>query len=697
MTFLTILLSAFLVQTPDTTTHKPDSMRLREINEVTVYSIAPNKIGLPYIAVDKKEIEKHNFVTPADALQTQTGIALSRDGSWATSVNVRGMGEQRLMLMVDGDRLQTATDVAGALSTVSLQQLDKIEVIKGAGSVLFGSGAMGGVLNFVSERPGYADALTVNGKVQTGFSAVNHLSDNAAQLDFKNNNWYIRVDGSYRKAGNTMTAKGSLPNSRFNDAAWSLKGGMRYGDNQELIVGYNEFYGWDIGIPGNDAFVQSATVRYANIKRRQLNGEYIFTDLSDMLTRLSIKAYTQNISRGVENIFKPNASTTRIILPSSLNSTSGVKATADLYFNDYNTMTVGVESWLRKSETIRMNVTEKTSDTTIISEQPSPHARVLNVGAFALYKKVIDPKYLNINFGVRLDYLQTSNDTLFKELYRYKFGSNTIDKSGRVVRILPSSKPDFSYAAHIDFEYMPAKRNKITLMLATAYRVATIEERYKYIDLGSGTPKIGNPDLKPEKGGFSNLNYMFSGKNLNFKTDIFANYFFDLIAETPGTYTPVSGSSFNALILNNINKALFAGAEMELTWIINKQFSFHSNASYVRAQDMSNGKFLTQIPPVHGIAQLNYRLPKLFNAGLSAQWAATQTEAAETETQTAGHVILNFDVQSARIKVNETALKLFAGIENILDKAYKNHLFATRGFDYYEPGRNVYVKVKWEF
>ena len=112
---------------------------------------------------------------------------------------------------------------------------------------------------------------------------------------------------------------------------------------------------------------------------------------------------------------------------------------------------------------------------------------------------------------------------------------------------------------------------------------------------------------------------------------------------------------------------------------------------------MSNGKFLTQIPPVHGIAQLNYRLPKLFNAGLSAQWAATQTEAAETETQTAGHVILNFDVQSARIKVDETALKLFAGMENILDKAYKNHLFATRGFDYYEPGRNVYVKVKWEF
>jgi hemoglobin/transferrin/lactoferrin receptor protein len=698
MTFLTILLSAFLFQTTDSTVTNPDSIRLKEIKEVTVYSIASNKIGLPYVAIDKKELQKQDFRTPADALQTLTGVALSRDGSWATSVNVRGMGEQRLMLMVDGDRLQTATDVAGALSTVSLNQMEKIEVIKGAGSVLFGSGAMGGVVNFVSERPEYSDVLTVKGSVQTGFSAVNNLVASSAKVDFTNNKWYVSATGSSRNAGNTTTAKGKLPNSQFHDASWSVKGGMRYGDNQELVVGYNEFYAWDAGIPGNNAFPKTATVRYTGIQRRQLNGEYIFTDLSDLVTKLSIKGYTQNIGRNVENIFKPNATTTKIILPSSYNVTSGVKATADLYFNDYNTMTVGVESWLRKSETMRINLTYVT-DTTVIGDQPSPLAKVWNAGAFALYKKVIDPKYLNINFGVRLDYLQTSNDTLFKELFKYtiKNGIKTDDASGRIARILPSSKPDYSYSAHIDFEYMPAKRNKLTLMLATAYRVATIEERFKYIDLGSGTPKIGNPDLKPEKGGFSNLSYIFSGKNLNVKADVFANYFFDLIAETTGTYTPVSGTPFSALISNNINKALFAGAEVELNWLINKQFSFYTNASYVRAQDMSNGKFLTQIPPMHGVAQLNYRLPKLFNAGISARWAATQTEAAETEVQTPGHVILNFDVQSANIKIKETALRLFAGVDNILDKAYKNHLFATRGFDYYEPGRNIYVKLNWGF
>jgi hemoglobin/transferrin/lactoferrin receptor protein len=694
MTFLTILLSVFFSLPNDSITAQTDSIHQKEIKEVTVYSIASNKIGLPYVSIDKTEFEKQDFRTPADALQTQTGIALSRDGSWGTSVNVRGMGEQRLMLMVDGDRLQSATDVAGVLSTVSLNQLEKIEVIKGASSVLFGSGAMGGVVNFVSERQAFSESLSVKGIIQTGFSTVNNLTASAAKVNFTNNNWYVSATGSYRKAGNAMTAKGELPNSRFNDASWSLKGGMRYGDNQELVVGYNEFYGWDIGIPGNNAFPIAASVRYTGIKRKQLNGEYIFSDISDMLTKLSVKGYTQNISRDVETTIKPAATTTRYILPSSLNSTSGVKATADLYFNDYNTMTVGVESWLRKSETMRINITQTAADTTVYGDQPSPLAKVLNVGAFVLYKKIIDPKYFSVNFGARLDYFQTSNDTLFKELFRYKIdnGVGTEDNSFRIARILPSQKPDFSFSAHVDFEYTPAKRNKLTLMLATAYRVATIEERYKYIDVG-GKPKIGNPDLKPEKGGFSNLSYIFSGRNLSIKADVFANYIFDLIAETPGTYTPVSGAPFSALISNNINKALFTGAEMEVNWLISKQFMFYTNASYVRAQDRNTKKFLTQIPPMHGVAQLNYRLPKYFNAGFAAQWAATQTEAAEGETQTPGHVILNFDIQSADFKVKNSSIKLMAGVENILNKAYKNHLFGTRGLDYYEAGRNVFVKA----
>ena len=410
---LSVLLTAALNTQVTPVDSVNDTIKQHPIKEVTVFSIANNNLSLPYVAVDKKELEAHDFKTPADALQNETGIALYRDGSWGTSVNVRGMSEQRLLFLLDEDRLQSATDIAGVLSTVDMNSLEKIEVIKGAGSVLYGTGAMGGIVNFVSERPGYSDFLNVSGKVSSGYHSGNKMSANAVNVNFTNKDFYLALNGSYRTAQNTMTPKGILPNSQFNDASWGLKGGVKYGDSQELLVTYNHFEAWNVGIPGNSAFPSTATVRYTSIKRNQLSGEYIFSDISDFVKELKIRAYTQNISRDVEN--KPNATT--FILPASLNRTSGVKATANLYFNDYNTMTIGAETWLRDSETGRMKIVEA-ADTTVIGEIPTPKAKMWDVGVFALYKKVLDPRHLNLNAGVRLDYVRTANDTAFKTIYK---------------------------------------------------------------------------------------------------------------------------------------------------------------------------------------------------------------------------------------------------------------------------------------
>jgi len=670
-----------------------DTIKLKEIREITVYSIATPKLALPYISVNKINIEKNEFITPADALESLSGVSLSRDGIWATSLNVRGMNEQKLMILVDEDRILTATDIAGSLSTVNINQLEKIEIIKGAGSVLFGSGAMGGVVNFVTQSPNYTPILSNSGNIAVGFHSVNKLWTNSANLNFTNKNWYLVLNGSYRTAASTQTPKGLLNNSQFNDASWGLKGGMKYGDNQELLVNYNQFDAWDVGLPGSNVFPVTAKVRYIGIKRRQMSGEYIFTDLSDLLTSLKIKAYNQNISRNVENIVNP----LKTVLPASYNSTTGVKATADLYFNDYNTITVGAESWNRISETTRLNISHG-ADTIVIAEQPSPNANVLNVGAFALYKKIIDPKYFIIHTGLRLDYHRTQNDTAFKQVFKY-----TITDGKRIDAIIPrivqtnaGIKPEFSYSAHIDFEFIPIKRNKLILSLASAYRVASIEERFKYIDQ-AGLLRVGNTNLRPEKGGFTNLSYIYSGAKLRVKADFFANFIFDLITEKQGNYITSSGTNVSALINTNVNQALFAGTELEIDLILNKSFWVFGNASYVRAHDIKANVYLTQIPPLNGMISANYRLEKKFEAELGVQWAATQNQLAPNETATEGHVIFNFNLHSFPLKIKETNIQAFAGVDNLLDTAYKNHLFSTRGIDLYEPGRNVFVKVKWKW
>ena len=140
-TFLFILLSTIFVQSRAVEL-SIDSLKSTEIKGITVFGGLPKMLALPMVIVDVATLQSKSFFTPADVLQSETGISLSRDGIWATSVNIRGFSEQRLLLMVDGDRIQSATDIAAALSTVDITSLNKIEVIKGASSVLYGTGAM---------------------------------------------------------------------------------------------------------------------------------------------------------------------------------------------------------------------------------------------------------------------------------------------------------------------------------------------------------------------------------------------------------------------------------------------------------------------------------------------------------------------------------------------------------------------------
>jgi hemoglobin/transferrin/lactoferrin receptor protein len=690
---------AFLFIQPARSESTSDSIKSKQIKEITVYSTLYKNLALPMVIVDKTNLEATSFFSAADELQRETGISIARDGIWATSVNIRGLSEQRLLFMVDGDRIQTASDHAAALSTIDLGNLDKIEVIKGASSVLYGTGAMGGVVNFVSERPKYSKTFISNGKIGTEFNTVNNLWGNNANIQFTNNQWYLSLNGSFRTAQDIKTPAGILPHSNFNDASWGLKAGIKYTPNQEFLVNYQHVGAWDVGLPGGRSFPATAAARYVGVERNQLSGEYIISDINFNLREIKIKAYTQNISRDVE--VKPNAST--ILLPGSLNKTSGAKVTSEWRFTDYHLLTLGAEGWLRDAQTYRLTV-KTTSDTTVVvtGDQPSPKAEMLDLGVFAHYSWKIIPRKLTLNAGIRLDYIQTKNDSSFNRVFQYKVtngGTPVYVKNLTHSTLFESGvKPELSYAAHIDITYNLSTNQQLALSVANSYRAASIEERFKYIALPE--PKhFGNPNLRPEKGTFSNLNYTVNNNRFRLKTDIFVNYLMDLITDifVPYTYLNESGISTTeqAFVNTNVNNALFVGAELEAKWYIDNNLSVFANASYTRARDLDTQTFLPQIPPLHGFAAVNYLLENKFEASVSALWALRQAEIAATETPTDGSIIFNLDIHSAKIALNKSFLQLYAGVNNILNTAYYNHLSSTRGVIKLEPGRNIFVKVKW--
>ena len=685
---LSLFLSVFFLTQGLIAVNSTDSIKTKQIKEITVFAKIPTNLSFPIVVVSANTLQSSSFFTPADALQQETGISIARDGVWSTSINVRGFSEQRVLEMVDGDRIQTATEHSGPMSTVDMNNLESIEVIKGAASVLYGTGAMGGVVNFITKTPEYTSLFKSTGNIGTEFNTVNKLWANYANFRFSTKQWYLALNGSFRTAQNTSTPGGVLSNSQFHDASWGLKAGVKYSDNQEFKANYQHFEGWDIGIPGGRTFPSTASARYTGIARNQLVGEYIISDVNYYLNQINIKAYTQNISRDVE--LKP-ADPSLKLFPGSLNKTSGAKITTDWEFENYQQLILGAEGWVRDANTIRL--TEKNFADTLLmvtADLPTPNAQMYDAGIFAHYSWEFVPDKWVLNAGLRVDYIQIANDSAFYPLYKYTVKNNIISKVENLTRSVtyPASiNENLNYAAHIDLVYNITKAQQLTLSLSNSYRSPSIEELFKNINLG-GNIHLGNSNLKPEQGTFSNLNYTLLGSNFSLKTDVFVNYLTNLIQEVQTTPTS------NTFVNQNISNALFMGAEMEGKWLISKQLNLMANISYTNARDVDAKTYLPQIPPLHGYAALNYN-NKNVGATLSSLWAATQNEIAITETSTPGSIIFNFDIRSAQINLIKSFFQIYAGVNNILNTAYFNHLSSTRGVVKLEPGRNIYAKVKF--
>ena len=108
-------------------------MILKELPDITVSGILNTKLNLPVQTVTAAEIDVRALLSPGDVLHQVPGVMLTRDGAWATSVNLRGFPESKLLFLSDGDRMQTASDIAGSLSTIDLSSVDRIEIVKEIG------------------------------------------------------------------------------------------------------------------------------------------------------------------------------------------------------------------------------------------------------------------------------------------------------------------------------------------------------------------------------------------------------------------------------------------------------------------------------------------------------------------------------------------------------------------------------------
>jgi vitamin B12 transporter len=112
------------------------------------------RIGASVTVVTEEEIRNFNYTRIEEALRAVPGVDIQRAGSpgKATTLRIRGAGGQQVQVLVDGMRVSSPTLGAADLAELTLDAVDRIEVLRGPQSTLYGANAIGGVVNIITKK-----------------------------------------------------------------------------------------------------------------------------------------------------------------------------------------------------------------------------------------------------------------------------------------------------------------------------------------------------------------------------------------------------------------------------------------------------------------------------------------------------------------------------------------------------------------
>lgn len=704
------------------------SQQIIPLGEIEVSSFRVNRmvkeLPIPLSVVGSYEYQRQSSLTLSNVLAAEPGISMGSDGVWATNINIRGLGESRLVTLIDGNRVETATDLTASLSMVDINDVDRVEVIKGAQSSLYGTGAMGGIVNIITKEGHFAPKPYVSGSIISGYATANKLFTGHADINTGSAKWYLRLSGTYIDADDIRTPEGILPNSQFTTNNFAAKAGFKPFSNHVLKVQYQRNWSTDVGIPGGAAFPGPAKATYTDIGRQLLSASYEINDLTDKLASLKLSYFIQYIQRDVDMI--PNTvtetpvaagiqrTTPELVTPIGNHMTNGGQLQSTWTFGNNNTLIAGVDVWSRKLTTertkfIKVEVINTSGDiiktnNLVRGETPIPESSFSSAGLFLQDEKHLMNERLTLIAGGRIDAIKVKNDEGYDIDYLIVNGVRNDAPNNQRITFAEGDENSISWSANAGMLYKLFKKTELSFNIARSFRAPSLEERFKYIDLGNYV-RLGNQDLKPENGYSVDLGLRVWKPKFNLEAGLFANWISNMVVESPGEfiYTINTGASegetdtIPALINSNVSKAFLYGADLGFQYNFYQGFVLFGSGSYVIARDIESDTNLPQIPPFNGRLGIRYTYQRIGSAEVTIIGAARQNKVAEGETETGGYTRLDMALNSAKISIGKTKLQLFAGIDNITDRSYTNHLSTNRGNVSIEPGRNIYMKLSFSF
>lgn len=251
---------------------QPDNIDLNEVI-IVQYQKIENRSSVATLVTKKKEIEGLNPLNITDVLQTKTGFTNRSD--YQAPIVLRGLSGKHLLVLRNGMQRFSSYPSGFMSHTINVYDLERIEVEKGAASVVYGSGAMGGIINLIDKSPFKQEGF--NAKLTSGYGKINNEKNLLACGGWSNGKLAVKTSFRYRNADNFKFPNGEIAeNSYYNDNDFFISAGYRINKNQQLILSADIHNGGPWGKPVGFNSSDYMHVKTERENSKNLNARYLY-------------------------------------------------------------------------------------------------------------------------------------------------------------------------------------------------------------------------------------------------------------------------------------------------------------------------------------------------------------------------------------------------------------------------------------
>ena len=687
-----------------------------------------SNISQQIASISNKEIQTINASTTGDMLANIGAINLQKSQQGGGSPTIRGFEASRVVLMVDGVRMNNLIYRAGHLQNiVSIDQsiLERAEVLYGPASTVYGSDALGGVIHFYTKNPslnalktgGYVrirmpnQEKTVNGSLNIGGSKWASLSSfTASSFDD------LRMGAKTNPAlGTQFGLRNQYVNNDFNSGyrpdellsnpfplIQKFSGYTQLDLLQKILFKPKEpdshilniQYSTSTDVPRYDRLTDPLNKDGSGLK----SAEWYYGPQKRLLTAYDFQKNTGNKGSHF-GVNYQNVEESRHDRPfdgkflrSRIENVNILGIGADIFrnFAKYE-VRYGIDIQYNTVASTALQTSRATNEIkTLNTRYPDGKNNMLNAAIYTTESWILSDK-LRITDGIRLGFTSLNSQFLDKTFFPFPYNT--------------ANQKNFVYSGNIGLIYSPNKTWKIYGLLSTGFRAPNVDDLAKVFESSKGTLIVPNPHLKPEK----TINYELGitksiSKKLNWENVIYTTQFKDAIVTDVFTLNGLStvdylGVASKVMANQNKRRANIWGLSSTINIEILKNIMASGSYNYTQGQIKGEGAAmhtpLDHIPPSFGRIALKYT-PSKISVEAFVLWNGWKhiedylLNGEDNEQYATPKGMPSWKTLNARFNYNfEKNWHIQAGVDNVFDLQYRTFASGINA-----PGRNIFFTLR---